>query len=459
MKFNELNDHPGILPFRLGTAKLESNHWTFVQNVDIDPLITKLQNLKKHAEKLTNALQNKTGYYQGYLNSFTPLNTLEKKIEILIEQIIPAKHMNRNKRGLFNPLGLFIKAITGNLDQNDEEEIDEKIRNLQNNQNKIKTDVINQITLLDSTINKFKEMISNITHNEIMLKSHILRVEDTIKRVELHQIKFEQYYPIYNVINQITLIYQSIYDILEKIEVSIIVAKINVLHNAIINPNELLREIQKLNEHLSSDKLPLDSTSQNILNFEKIIIIKSFLKDTNIVFMLELPLVETETYQYFNLFPLPIPHNQSFLVNIPYKPYLALSNKKYAYMDQECLEMQPQNYLCKGAHTAFVADSPSCEVQLITHQLNATSCHPFEAQLHEIQSTKISDGKWLLTVPTSQISTITCQKSVDKVPLFGSYLLESPTNCKVQIKSFTFETYKASRLTFAKLSLPVVDLK
>ena len=51
------------------------------------------------------------------------------------------------KRGLFNPLGTFIKSITGNLDQNDAEQIDAKIKQLQDNQNKIKIDAINQITL------------------------------------------------------------------------------------------------------------------------------------------------------------------------------------------------------------------------------------------------------------------------------------------------------------------------
>ena len=64
-------------------------------------------------------------------------------------------------------------------------------------------------------------MISNITHNELMLRSHILRAEDTIKKVELHQTSFEQYYLIHNLINQITLMYQSISNILEKIEIAI----------------------------------------------------------------------------------------------------------------------------------------------------------------------------------------------------------------------------------------------
>lgn len=388
----------------------------------------------------------------------TSLYSLEKRVENLIEQIVPTQHLQRNRRGLFNPLGSFIKCITGNLDQTDAEQIDAKIKNLQENQNKLRIDAINQITLLDSTINKFKTIISNITHNESILKTRILQIEETIKKVEIHQTDLHEYYLIFNIINQVTLMYQSIYNILDKIEVAITFAKINVPHNSIIDPNDLLKEIKDIHNHLSSDKLPLEANSQNILNFERILVIKSFQKGFNIVFILELPLVESETYQYFNLYPLPIPNNQSFFANIPYKPYLALSSRRYAYMDQRCSEIQSQNYLCKRTRTASVEDNPSCAVQLIRHNTNITSCHPIEAQLHEIQSTQIIDGKWLITVPTRTISTINCQKSVDNTPLYGSYLLESPIGCQVRIKSTTFETYKPNRLTFSKVSLPIMNL-
>lgn len=75
---------------------------------------------------------------------------LENRIENLFEQIIPTfKNSQRIKRGLFNPLGSFIKCITGNLDQNDAEEIDAKITALNEAQNKLKTDAINQITIMD----------------------------------------------------------------------------------------------------------------------------------------------------------------------------------------------------------------------------------------------------------------------------------------------------------------------
>lgn len=453
-----MNNHPGILPFKLGTAQLESNKWTFIQNFDLTPLIFKFHTIKNQTEKLSLSIKNNSEYYNQYVNSFNSLTTLEKRIENLIEQILPFKYAHKTKRGLFNPLGSFIKCITGNLDQNDAEQIDAKIKKLQDNQNKIKIDSINQITILDSTINKFKSVISNITHNESMLKSHVLKIESIIKTVEIQHTDLKQFFLIYTIINQVTSMYQSIYNILDKIEIAITFAKINLLHNSIVDPNELLTEIKNIDIHLNMNKLPLESNPQNILSFEKILVIKSFLKGFNIVFILELPLVELETYQYFNLFPLPIPDNQSFLVNIPYKPYLALNSKKYAYMDQGCIEIQPESYLCRETQTTLVEDSPPCAVQLLKHHANITSCHSFRTNLHEIQTRKIVDGKWLITIPNRVISTITCQNSVDNIPLFGSYLLESPIDCKIKIQSIILETYKQSRLSFSEVNLPVLNL-
>lgn len=121
-----------------------------------------------------------------YTNSLTSIHTLETRIEEQISQILPMYNMKRSKRGLLNPLGSFIKCITGNMDQTDAENIDQKIRLLQDNQNRLKSDAINQITLMESTIDKFQGLISNITHNEIILRSRIIQIEQSIKEAKLY---------------------------------------------------------------------------------------------------------------------------------------------------------------------------------------------------------------------------------------------------------------------------------
>lgn len=127
-------------------------------------------------------------------------------------------------------------------------------------------------------------------------------------------------------------------------------------------------------------------------------------------------------------------------------------------MDQKCTQLLPNEYLCKEAHTAYVSNSPPCAVQLITYQSNTTTCQPFHIRLQEVQITKISDGKWIVTVPSRLVVPISCKNSKDNTPLFGSYLIEASNQCSLQINSFILRTYKANQLTYKDVSLPELDL-
>ncbi|XP_048519312.1 uncharacterized protein LOC125503288, partial [Dendroctonus ponderosae] len=303
--------------------------------------------IKTLANKLIKQIANTTDYNQEYRNSFLPLLNLEKRIETSLNQINPIDYTQRQKRGIIDPLGSIIKCITGNLDQTDADKFDKQIKQLQENQNKLKESSINQITLLQNTIQKFNGLISNISANQLVLKSRILQIQQTVIDVALHANSDSQYFRTHVIINQISMIYQTIFDILEATEVAISFAKLNVLHNSIINPSELIKEIEQLKTQLQIESLPIETKIENILTFERIMNIKSYSKGLVVTFILEIPLVEPKIYHYYQLYPVPIPRNQSnvFYINFPHKPYLAISDTKYSYMDQVCQEISQNQYM------------------------------------------------------------------------------------------------------------------
>jgi len=393
-----------------------------------------------------------------YTNSLTSIHTLETRIEEQISQILPMYNMKRSKRGLLNPLGSFIKCITGNMDQTDAENIDQKIRLLQDNQNRLKSDAINQITLMESTIDKFQGLISNITHNEIILRSRIIQIEQSIKEAKLLGDNLRYYFTTFTLINQISSIYQSIYDILNKVEIAITFAKLNIMHNSMVDPKAFLKEVQSIENLVTDKKLPVSANIENILLIEKLVKIKGYQKNTNLTFIIELPLVELDVYQYFSVHPVPVPNGQEFIVNIPHKPYLALNDQRYVYLEEKCEEMIDNNYLCQNTHMNALDNFPPCEVQLISHSQNVTSCHPFQLKLSTPQVTKVIDGKWIVTIPKRLVSTADCNHDKTTIPLFGSYLIEVPIDCKLQIQSIILESHKPSQLTFNQVTLPKLEL-
>lgn len=445
-----------MLPFKLGTAKIINDNWSFVQTIDLLPIINQFESLKYKSQTLTNHLKTNDTFFREYINSLNSIHTLETRIETLFEQILPL-HNQKKKRGLFNPLGTFIKCITGNMDQTDAEKIDNQIRNLQKNQNKLKSDSFNQITIMESTVEKFQGLISNLTHNELILKSRILQIEQSIKESKLFDDNLRYYFQTFAIINQFSMMYQSIYDLLYKIENTITFAKLNIVHNSMVEPRPFLKEIQSIEQFLDTNQLPISAKIENILIIEKIVKIKSYLKGTKLHFIIELPLVELDVYQYFSLHPVPVPNGREFVVNIPHKPYLALNNQKYVYLEEKCDEVESKSYLCQNTHVNSMENYPPCEVQLINHHQNITSCHPFSLKLSTPQVSKVIDGKWIATVPKQLVSTTDCNNDKSTIPLRGSFLIEIPIDCKMHIQSIIIETHKPSQLTFTQIALPKLD--
>jgi len=75
---------------------------------------------------------------------------------------------------------------------------------------------------MESTIDKFQGLISNITHNEIILRSRIIQIEQSIKEAKLLGDNLRYYFTTFILINQIS----SIYDVLDKVEIAITLAKL-----------------------------------------------------------------------------------------------------------------------------------------------------------------------------------------------------------------------------------------
>lgn len=420
--------------------------------------------INKQSNVLINKINQDETYKQEFTNSLKSLPILEHKIENQIYQLNPSINISnitvtKTKRGIINPLGSIIKCITGNLDNSDAEYYDEQIKQLQLNQNNLKKNLLNQVTLLETTIDKFQDLVYNISHNQNKLESNIMHIQEIIEKVSLQEITSHQFYKINILINQFIFMYQTISDILTNVEVAISFAKLNTLHNSIVNPLELLSEINKFKHHLNLDVLPLESNIENLLNIEQIIEIKSYVKESTIVFILELPLVKLDVFQYYQLYPVPIPENPfEFYINFPHTPYLALNEEKYSYLNQHCKNLQKQEYLCKEVHLLQANPNSPCAVQLLNYQSNITNCAPLKIEITETQILKITDNKWIVTTPNKTVTSIMCGDLKSNKILFGSYLIEINNNCIVQINSIKLQTYKAGKLLFNKIQLPTVNL-
>lgn len=73
---------------------------------------------------------------------------------------------NRKKRVFINGLGNIIKAITGNLDNDDAKYYNDAIEELNSNENHLNNLLKEQIQIVRSTIQNFNRSISNVEKND-----------------------------------------------------------------------------------------------------------------------------------------------------------------------------------------------------------------------------------------------------------------------------------------------------
>lgn len=352
---------------------------------------------------------------------------LLEELKQKFNQISPESKL-RKKRGLINGLGNVVKFITGNLDNDDLEQIETRLEILEKG-NKDQTQVLkSQLILAKEAITQFNNTVGNLTLNQRTLRNKILQLERAI-----HVERIKRYHTLHTniVYTQITVMAQNILQILETIEESITFSKLQVMHPSIIQPEDLLRCLDKVDKTMS---LPFPVQADQLINFENLIKIKAYQIRYKLTFLLEIPIVDNINYNLFHIYSCPVPKmSDTFQTIIPTNKYLALTNQYYSSLENICT-LVDSIYYCNNLDLIDLNENPLCETQLLLAQKPYTKCntHLFKLSKEKIQ---FIENKHILLVSPSEISvTYSCDKnSQNEILPSGTYLLNKFENCKLKI--------------------------
>lgn len=459
-KVHDLTQNPGILPLKLGIAKNKIDTWSFIQIFDISDTINEFEKLQSEYKKLHFTVrQANTTYLNEFGNSLILGTALEQKITSQLNQINPTLN-KRTKRGLINGLGTIFKSITGNLDQDDAERYDQMIQSLMTNQDKLKTITLNQASLLQKSIDTFQNNTKKLWRNEQELALKVKLIENIIKQEKAYVYNVEQMFLIHVTATQFAQAFQRIYDILERLEIAITFAKLNTFHNSMVEPTDLLSEIVNIRKIIESNyRLPFEPKLENILSFEGVLEIKSYNKNNQIIFIIEVPLVEPITYNYYHIYPLPTPRIQTFKMIIPHSKYLLLHDTTYLRFEQPCKEVGKESYLCQETNQETIHEESPCEVHMLRFSKEALTCQPFEVSINNTKIQKVEENRWIVIVPRRKVATQVCGIQEDKFPLQGTYLIELPSQCSIIIENLKLKTYKNPTIEFNPIRIPELNIE
>lgn len=165
----DLTRNPGLLTLQTGNTFIKTGRHRIYHAIDLDNYQPLLNNIETAINGLT------------IFTDFTDVSTILKKklqdAKYSYRKLLPIK---RQKRAAFNLLGSAIKAITGNLDENDLIQINKDINDLRlGNQELVRQNNI-QVTVNKHLEKRINKIIDSINDQQKIIRTQIIAARQSL---------------------------------------------------------------------------------------------------------------------------------------------------------------------------------------------------------------------------------------------------------------------------------------
>ncbi|XP_047514474.1 uncharacterized protein LOC125055863 [Pieris napi] len=448
LQLQKINRNPGLLPIKEGQAVVAYDRWTVIKILDFKAINNELK------LNINNFLTLKTEVQNCFDTSLFNLHFQEVQLQtsfimnITVEKYKQLVPTSKSKRGLLNPIGTFIKAITGNLDNEDAIRYEDLINKLKTRQDAIS----NKITIVSEMMSTVTKIINVTRNNFIQIKERFEDIDLRLNNSKMLQMSNE----IIHFYNIFTHNFQTIYSRLNEIETALAFARIKILHQSIIDTKELLSILKEIE---SMYNLVFPVNIENIVKIELNIEMEAYIKQNQIKFIMHIPLIKNELYNYYKLIPLPVHSNSNNISNIilPKYPYVLVKGLKVEPLSQPCQEIDENRFLCPEFETAPVLKD-ECITTLMNFSPNTSSCRPVPVLIEDVKIYLVQQNHWIIFSRIETIISKMCDNDVSHEPLMGTYLLTLDDDCSIRIKDFNLKRHEHQGNDIAFSRFPIVNL-
>lgn len=410
MEIQDLTNSKGLLPMKLGTARIILGYNNLIH-------IIRLDQYQQATNKIKQTLQN-LEHVEPLQDS---LSTTQAKLDELDHKLHTLFPNHRNRRGLVNGLGTLIKSITGNMDANDAAHLNQQIeillnsdRNITNKlnlQSKLNLDMIERFQNITNHVNNQQQIIDEYLNTTSFQFRNKIRTQD----INIRYIQFLSHVN-YNI--------DLLNNHLNSISEAIIFAKLNIIPRQILSKSEL----SKIGLELKNQNVTIKSNQ----HLYELLGIQAYYNSTNIIFNILIPILSSEASKMFHIIPLPFEESKM----IQAKPYLAMNPSNIQYYDEKCPKLEGV-YYCKKSTFEEATTNSRCIGNLILNK-------PAHCELYErTQNTQIFQPEpnyiILLNVPETMITSSCGPNQTIK----GSALIHFG-NCNITINNIIYKPADAT---------------
>ncbi|XP_041978575.1 uncharacterized protein LOC121732689 [Aricia agestis] len=448
---------PGLYFDKLLDVKFTNNDWKVLAYLDISHVQPNLDKVEFLLEKLSVFCNSLTSskIQSDCINSLT---ALKNQHLINVNKFSSVSYLLQNdnakqrfKRGLIDLGGSILKTIFGTLDAEDAVKYSEAINSVQTDEKHLAHLMKDNIHVIQSTISSFNNSISKVNLNEKHLLENMETIHTILDSVSNTNDKLTLKTQINSLSNSLeAIILTSSFDI-DDINNAILFAKLNILHPTVLSPYQLYNELDKHRNKLPSHyDLPIPLTLQNIQELTDISKLVCYYHQNKIIFVLHIPLVLPQTYNLYNIIPLPVPYDilkpDTYILIEPTSSYVAVTGDRMFYSllrdIDKCKLISEKCFVCVLADLFSVVANPTCETTLLTEVVTKLPDSCVAKIVHGSIDVfhKLSFNRWIFVQSEPGKSHITCEKSdvnLDVI-LFGTGILTLPKHCKAFYKTLQF---------------------
>lgn len=431
LQLQRIDKNPGLLPIKEGQAVVSHDTWTVIKILDLKSLYEELESNINNYISLKNQVKN---YFHDKTGEIE-FNEIEKQTDytmnITIEKYKELIPSIRYKRGLINPLGSLIKAITGNLDNDDAIKYEKLIQEVKSKQNHLDT----KMTIVAEMLGTFTKIANSTKSNFALIEESIQDINRNLNESKLTQTNNR----VIHIYNAYTHNFQTLYLKLNEIETAIAFAKVKLLHQSVIDTDELIALLKKIEK---TEKLVFTVNMENIVKIEQCIEMKAYIKQNQIKFIMHIPLIRNEIFNYLKLIPLPVRNPDTGLTSliIPRHPYILVKGLKTKPLSQPCREVDEARFLCfENDASPLIEDN--CVTDLMKFSMNISSCHPVPVIIKDVRADLIQPNRWIVYANSDTLLTKYCEEDTTQDTITGTYLLTMDDDCEVKIKELKLKKH------------------
>lgn len=442
----------GIYFHNTGTVNLMAMRWKIIVNYNLSGYWDDISSIEYYISHLNNTCQ--TGWTGGKRPKLCDVvvHQLTEQMQEITSQNALLMSTNKDhalrKRDIGDTIGYILGDAFGIMNQRDASHIENQLEKAEDNEKYLLALIQNQTSIIDSTINVFQHDRETTANHFKIISQQFLYLDGKIQQLSIDGDRYDRVQSITTYTIQIIMIMRRIAGKQRVIIDVIINAHQGHIHPALLAPQQLKEEINRIKDYISPTMMIPEGDDDNSLgHIYNLLTVQTRVTNNHILFLIQMPLAYSETYQLFHIVPIPKTENgqlhiimrttEYLIVNMHRERFAPLTNDEL----QQCVLIKNNGYLCTISPIYNIQSNQSqCEMNLLRHVTqNLHGCTT--TILHQPNYwMPLDTNKWLFSVTAPKIVDLICDRQITTMKLQNSGILSLDRKCTLKNGHFYLTT-------------------